>query len=174
MQTFAMGAAAAAALFASALLPIPTEAQNATAPGIPGYLNPASGVFQPVLSSLPTEAALKRTGKIVVTVTVQLDSSIPADQQITCNVSIGSNDFPGITNGASSESGVIRSGSSGKCTTTIPYVWLVKNAQTTMSVSVGVSTGSFAFGSVSRTASTSFSAFPVPNSTKSLAVTVAL
>jgi hypothetical protein len=43
-----------------------------------------------------------------------------------------------------------------------------------MNVSVTVSTGSFAFGSVSRSANTSFPSFAVPNGTKSLAVKVAL
>jgi hypothetical protein len=174
MKTFAMTAIGAALFGSALLLPIPTYAQSAATPGIPGYLDPTTGVFKPVVSSLPTAATLTRTGKVVVTVTVQIDSSIPADQQITCSVSIGSSDFPGISNGASSESGVIRSGSSGKCTTTIPYVWIVASAATKMSVSVSVSTGEFTFGSVSHSASTSFPAFSVPTGTKSLSVKVAL
>src|SRR5262249_21233595 len=138
MKTIALSAAAAALFGSALLLPVPTEAQNASTHGIPGYLDPTTGVFSPVVNSLPTAATLTRTGKVVVAVTVQIDSSIPKDQQITCNVTIGSSDFPGITNGASSQSGVIRSGSSGKCTTTIPYIWIVANATTKMNVSVTV------------------------------------
>jgi hypothetical protein len=88
-------------------------------------------------------------------------------------VTISSNDFPGISNNASAQSGVVRTGATGKCTTVIPYIWIVAKTATVMNVNVNVNTGG-SFGAVSHSASTSFPAFPVPNGNKSLTLAIAL
>lgn len=168
--------AAAATLFgATLMLPAPGDAAS----NVAGYLNTATGTFTAAPSqaalAAAAAAALTRTGKITVTVNVQLDPSIPAGQQINCSVTISSNDFPGISNNASAQSGVVRSGATGKCTTVIPYIWIVATATTVMNVSVSLNTGgSFGSGSVSHSANTSFPAFPVPIGNKSLTVAIAL
>jgi hypothetical protein len=166
--------AAALVLFGSALmLPAPGDAAS----NVAGYLDTKTGTFTAVPSQAELAAAaaatLTRTGKLTVVVNVQLDPSIPPGQQVNCSVTISSSDFPGISNSASAQSGVVRTGATGKCTTVIPYIWIVAKAATVMNVNVNVNTGG-SFGAVSHSASTSFPAFPVPNGNKSLTVAIAL
>lgn len=165
------------ALAGSALsLPATTNAASTVA----GYLNPVNGTFTPAATqaqlAATAAAALTRTGIITVIMTIQFGADIPAAQQLTCSISIGSSDFPGISNSASASAGVIRTGKTGKCTMVIPYNWTVASAKTMMSVNfASVSTGQFGSGDVtSRSASTSFTAFAVPNGKKTLSVTLAL
>ncbi|HEY1300118.1 MAG TPA: hypothetical protein VGF07_06450 [Stellaceae bacterium] len=170
MKTLALAAVSAALFGAAALMPHATEAAG----GIAGVLDPATGTFTTRAALAPAAAALARTGTIIVTTTVQIDSAITPDQTITCSVNLSSFDSS-FTNGASGTTNVIRNGKTGTCKTTIPYIWLVANASTTMTVQVSVSSSNgFSSGGISHNASHSFAPFAVPNGTKSLVLTLAL
>lgn len=173
MKTFAIAAVGAALLGSVLVLPAATEA-GSTGAGVAGFLDPTTGTFTAKAGLLAASAALARTGAITVTTTVQIDSAIPVDQPITCTVSLSSGDVS-FSNSASGTNNVVRTGSSGKCTTTIHYIWEVAAATTLMNVSVSISTGNgFNTDGVSHNASSSFAPFAVPNTAKSLAVTLAL
>lgn len=173
MRKFVVVSSAAALLSSVLLLPATTDAAG-TAPGIAGFLDPATGIFTARPSLSTASAALKRTGSITVTTTVAIDSQIPADQPITCSVSLSGAD-ESFSNSATGANNVIRSGSTGICKTTIFFVWEVSSASTTMAVSVTVSTGSgFDPDTVSHSAGFSFTPFVVPNGPKSLSVALAL
>lgn len=173
MKTVAV-VAGAAALFASTLvLPVASDAAGPVA-GIAGTLDPATGAFTARSNLAPAAAALQRTGSITVTTKVTIDLKIPVDQPITCGVTLSSFDSS-FTNSATGSNDVVRSGSTGTCTTTIFFVWEVSSASTTMSVSVNLSTGSgFSTDEVSHSAGFSFAPFVVPNGSKSLSVALAL
>lgn len=162
----------AAAFVAGLVLPFAAQAAE-PAKGIPGFLDPSAGAFAARPALVPALAPLFRTGTIVVTTTVVIDSAIPVDQPIECQVFLSSSDAS-FFNTAFGTNNVVRSSSSGKCTTTINFIWKVASASTNMNVSVFVSTGNFGTPSVSHSASTSFAPFPVPAGTKSLAVSLAL
>jgi hypothetical protein len=173
MKTLAVVAGAVALVGSALVMPVTTDAAG-SATGIAGVLDPATGTFTARQPLAQAAAALQRTGSITVTTTVTIDSKIPADQPISCSVSLSSFDSS-FSNSASGSNDVVRSGNSGKCTTTIFYIWEVLNAATTMNVSVNVSTGSGGgTDSVSHNASFSFAPFAVPSGSKSLSVALAL
>lgn len=172
MKTFATAAAAAALLGSMLAIPTPIQAQDSPV-GIPGFLNPATGTFTTRLSLAPAAASLKRTGTVSVTISVLINSTIPASQQITCSVTLSSSDAS-FFNEVFGTGTVARAGGAGKCVIRLPYIWEVLNAQTAMQVSASVSTsGGFNSSQPSRNATQAF-AFPVPNGTKALAVTLGL
>jgi hypothetical protein len=172
MKTLAR-AAAGAALFGSALLlPVATEAQNPTA-GIPGYLNPSTGMFTTRPALLPATAGLQRSGTISVTITAVLGSNIPASVPVSCFVDIFADDL-GFDNSASSSGVLVRSGKGGTCKIKIPYIFQIATAATLMNVSASLSAFTNTTPSLSYSASFSFAAFAVPSGTKFLAVTLAM
>jgi hypothetical protein len=164
-------AAAGAVLFGSMLLlPAATEAQHAAMPGIPGYLDPATGSFIARANLQPNAAAKQVGGTITVTTTVFLDSTIPAGLPITCTVSIGTFDDV-ATNSAGGSNQVVRTGGKATCTTTITFLWEIDPVATkAMGLGVSVSVGNFGTDQ-SRSVSTSIS---VPLSTKRKSVTLAM
>ncbi len=172
MRTVRMAAAGAALLGSVLLLPAATEAQN-TAPGIPGYLNPATGVFTARPALLPAAATLQRSGTITVTITAVLGSNIPASVPVTCFVSIGSSDSA-VDNFASGSGVLIRSGKGGKCKVAIPYIFEVAASTTPMTVFASLGAFTSTTPSISYSASHSFTPFAVPNKSMSLAVTLAM
>jgi hypothetical protein len=172
MKTLAILAGAVALFGSVVVLPISTDAAGPVA-GIAGVLDPSTGTFTTRPALVQAATALQKSGTVTVTTTVVIDSAIPLDQPITCNVSISAYDSS-FVNSASGENNVVRSGSSGKCTTVIHYIWEVASSSTMMSVSVSISTGSFGTDTVSHSADHSFTPFAVPSTSTSLAVTLAL
>jgi hypothetical protein len=164
-------AASSAALFGSVLLlPAATEAQNA-APGIPGYLDAATGRFTARSSFPAAGSGMAVTGSITVITNVAIDAALQKvpDQTITCMVDIST--FDGVANNdVTGTNNVIRAGSRGTCTTTISFIWEVASTTKTMNIMVTVSTGFFG-GAASYRSSTSTS---IPITTKKLTVTLAL
>jgi hypothetical protein len=165
-------AAAGAALFGSvALLPVATGAQNRTA-GIPGFLDPSTGVFTARANFPAADAGVALTGSITVTTNVAIDAALQKapDQTISCQVRISTSDAV-AANSATGSNNVIRSGAKGTCTTTITFIWEVAPTTKTMSLFVDVSTGNFGTGQITHDANT-FTSIPI--STKKATVTLAL
>jgi hypothetical protein len=174
MKTFV--AAAGAALFTSVLLlPFQTEAQNAAASGIPGFLNPSTGQFtaKPALSA--ATPALQRSGTITVTVSVVFGSNIPAStsETLSCTVSLSAGE-DGYYNTASGSGTIIRKGNEGTCKVSIPYIFEIAVATTPMNVSAYTYASSNSTPSENYSAEFYFSPFAVPNGNKDLAVTLAM
>jgi hypothetical protein len=167
-------AAAVAALFGSVLLlPATTAAQNPAAPGIAGYLNPATGVFTARPALLPAAKTLQRIGSITVTVTAVLGSNIPTSVPLTCGVSIGSSDSA-ADNSAGASGVLVRSKTGGTCKVSIPYIFEVAATTTPMSVSASLFASTSTTPSISYSASTSITLPSVPNKPTSVAVTLAM
>jgi hypothetical protein len=162
----------AAALLAGLVLPLAAQADQSVT-GIPGYLDPATGTFTARPALEPGASGLTRKGKIVVTTTIEIDSSIPKDQPISCSVTLNSFDSL-FTNYATGTDNAVRSGSTATCTMTINYIWQVASASTTMTVSVMVSTNVSGAEIVYHSGSSSFTPFAVPSGTKTLSTTLGL
>jgi hypothetical protein len=171
MKFLAVMAGAVALLGSAILLPAATEAADPVS-GVPGYLDPSTGIFTARANFDPGAAGKAVTGSIVVTTTVMIDAVLQKvpDQQISCSVSVSSGDSV-ASNSASGSNNVIRAGSKGTCTTTINFIWEVAGTTKNMNVFVSISTGNFGTGQVTHSASTSTS---IPITTKKLAVTLAL
>jgi hypothetical protein len=167
-------AAMGAALFGSALLlPVATDAQNAGVSGIPGVLNPSTGMFTARPALLPATSALQRKGQINVVVNAVFGSNIPAAATLSCTVYLSADDL-GYENSASSSGVVVRKGSSGTCRVAIPYTFEIAIATTPMNVTASITTYTSTVPELSYSASFSFSPFAVPNGTKNLSVTLAM
>ncbi len=173
MRPLRMAAAGAALFGLVLLLPSATEAQSAAPSGIPGYLNPATGLFIARPALLPGAATLQRSGTITVTITAVLGSNIPASVSVFCSVSIGSFDSA-FSNSASGSGVLVRSKTGGTCKVAIPYIFEVAAATTTMTVSAFISAETSTTPPVDYSASHSFTPFVVPNKSMSLAVTLAM
>jgi hypothetical protein len=164
--------AAGAALFSAALLlPAVTEAQNGP-PGIPGLLDPATGVFTARANFPAAGAGVTRPGSITVTTNVAIDTALQKvpDQTISCSVTISANDTV-AGNSATGSSNVIRAGAKGTCKTAITFIWEVASTTKNMTLQVFVSTGGFGTGQVIHQATFQTS---IPISTKNQTVTLAL
>jgi hypothetical protein len=164
-------AAAAAALFGTVLLlSATTKAQN-SAPGIPGYLDPATGRFTARANRPQSTTPTQVGGTITVTTTVFLDSTIPAGLPITCSVTISTFDDVAF-NSAGGSNLVTRAGTKATCITTITFLWEIDaNLTKEMSLTVTVSAGAFG---TDQFRSASLENLLIPLSTKSKSVTLAM
>jgi hypothetical protein len=164
--------AAGAALFGSvALLPVATGAQNRTA-GIPGFLDPSTGVFTARPALLPA-AALQRSGTITLTITATIGSNIPSSIPVTCGVTLSSFDSS-FSNSVFGSSPLTRSGNGGTCKIAVPYIFQVASAATALSVRASLGASTLTPPVLSYSASFTFAPFPVPSGNKNLAVTLAM
>jgi hypothetical protein len=171
MKTFA-AAAAGAAMCGISLLPIATEAQSGSA-GVPGYLNPLTGLFTARPALLAATAGLKRAGTINVTVTAVLGSNIPASVPVYCSVDLYADDG-GFQNSAGGAGVFVRKGSGGTCKLSIPYIFEISVASTPMNVTASLNASTSSTPSLGYSASFSFTPFAVPSGTKNLSVTLAM
>jgi len=171
MKRFALAAAGAALIGSALLLPVPTDAQNSP-PGVPGYLNPRTGLFtaRPVL--LPAAAGLQKSGTIIVTITATLGSNIPSIAPVACVVDVSTSDSE-FTNSAFASGVLVRLGKGGTCRISVPFIFQVASAATTMNVFVSITASTPTLPPLTYDASTSAS-FPVPSGTKSLAFVLAM
>jgi hypothetical protein len=176
MKMLAM-AAAGATLFGSVLLlPVATEAQNTSA-GIPGFLNPSTGVFTARPALEQATAALQRSGKIIVKVTATIGSNIPktATTPLYCGVTLSSYDTE-FQNYASGSAILVRSasGTTGTCSLAVPFIFEIATASTKMNVeaSIYANTGSTT-GSLSYSAEFAYAPFAVPTGTHIVTIPLA-
>jgi len=164
----------AVAVLAGLVFPFASQAADAVQ-GIPGYLNPSTGVFSARPALTPAAAAIAATGKIVVTINLTFDSKIPLAQIVTCNVFISSTDSSFFNNASASNNVVKTSASAGSCIVAIPYIWEIASASTMMNVSVDVSTFETSTPNLSHEASFTVAPFAVPSGkTKLPAITLAM
>jgi hypothetical protein len=141
--------------------PVWSQKPNETAkptPGILGYLDPKTGAFRPLVQN-PVEdeevepALAPTTGTFVFNFTITIASKNLGGDTILCTVDTSTFDAAALL--TASESASVKAtvtGSTAKCTVTIPYSWPLKSA-TTDTVSLDYS--------VSAVASTTTSAEPV-------------
>jgi hypothetical protein len=171
MKTLLIAAAGAALVGSVALLPVATEAQNRPT-GIPGFLDPSTGVFT-ARANFSGAAGIARSGSITVTTKVAIDPALQKvpDQTISCSVQISSGDSV-ASNSATGSSNVIRSGANGTCTTTITFIWQIAPTTTKMFLAASVSTGSFSTPGVSHFDSAIGTLIPI--TTKTATVNLAL
>jgi hypothetical protein len=161
-------AAAVAAVFGSLLLlPAATEAQDAATPNIPRLISrPVMPALRPALSSL------QRSGTVKITIHATIGSNIPLSQKIFCeaalfafDASFGNEAFPPFVF-------LTRSGTTGKCTFSIPYTFEVVGPTTPLTVSVAIGTIT-TVGTVAYSASFA-EAIPIPNGTTNLTIILAI
>ena len=111
----------------------PSETAKPT-PGILGYLDPKTGAFRPVIQSPAedeeVEPAVATTGKFVFNFTISIKSTTLGSDTIACSASATTSEFSatGVTFTADEEASVKATvtGSTAKCTVTIPYSWNLK------------------------------------------------
>jgi hypothetical protein len=143
------------------------RANEAAKPGILGHLDPRTGTFtplvqRPVEDDEAVESVTPTTGKLVFNFTITIKSTNLAGDTIFC--SAGAFVFESSSGFDASESGSVKatvSGSTAKCTVTIPYSWPLKAASSdtiTLSYAVEASGASLA----SRVSSQSLPSIKVP------------
>ena len=124
-------------LFVLALPAFGQQADDAITRGIPGYLDPNTGAFKvmPVMPSAGGEAnpdaVTTSGGKIVTAFTINVQSAIASTAKIACSVQAVVLDI-GSANTIIETATVAatRSGTTAKCTVTIPYSWTLTTATT--------------------------------------------
>lgn len=111
-------------------------AQTSAVRGIPGYLNPKTGAFHPVIEAQPQEgpppALTTFAGKFVATFTITVDSTISSTTKLACIFSASLVDTStGNVIEEIAASAVSRgSGSTVTCTVTLPYSWSLGSGTT--------------------------------------------
>jgi hypothetical protein len=160
------------------------RANEAAKPGIPGYLDPKTGAFRPMMQAPAEEAdaalvPANTTGKFVFNFTITIRSTNLGSDTIVCVVDASVFESTGlrVTESASVKATV--SGTSATCTVTIPYSWPLTSASTDTVMldyaveAVGPST---TFGQPTRLSSQSLPSIKVPLSgattTKPIASTI--
>jgi hypothetical protein len=107
-------------------------------PGIPGYFEPETHVFKPLVRPrISTRALSTFAGKFSISFTITVGSAISTTTPIACNVSASVDDVNTTTfvtsNIISDEASITAtrlSATSAKCTVTFSYSWQLGNAGT--------------------------------------------
>jgi hypothetical protein len=157
MKNFGMALAFAAVL----ALPHSGEAAG-TVEAVPGYYNPMTGTFAPMVTKSPAVAPVTRTGTVKISITLGIEAAIGTGEPITCQASIGV--FDASFNNSASASGVVaRSGGKGTVVLTIPYEWTMAASGEMVTISSSCTEGSgFDVGGVGHTISFTVPGFAVP------------
>jgi hypothetical protein len=160
-------AAAIAALFGSALLlPAVTEAQNAATPSIPRIFNRPVPKLQPAVSSV------QFAGTVKVTITASITSNIPNTQPISCEVELLASDVS-FFNDAFVSAPLTRTGKTGTCTISVPYIFVVASPTTPLEVGAALLTQNSKFTASNEASFTQV--FPsVPKGTTTLKVSLGI
>ena len=150
--------------------PVWSQTPTGALPGIPGYLDPRTSTFIPLpqkaVEGAGTAATITpTTGTLVVAFTITVLPSIPLSQTISCGVSaIVIEQSSGLSFSASASSAATRSGSTAKCTVTLPYSWALSSPDSdTVSLSWGIGTCETC-GQASRSAGGTLGTINVPAS----------
>lgn len=119
-------------------LPVHGQEQKKNAgPGILGYLDPQTGFFHPAASGATVDSSqllpsvVPTTGKLVFNFTISVQSAIPTTDTIVCEASAEVLEV--TTQHAVEEAASVaatRSGTTAKCTVTIPYSWVLTTPKT--------------------------------------------
>jgi hypothetical protein len=141
-------------------LPHPSQAAGAIT-GIPGYYDPATGTFAPMVTKAVPLASVSRTGTFKAIITINIESAIGTFEPITCSASIMSSDAS-FNNSASASGLVVRTGATGTVTIMIPYNWTMAITGEQATVSVNCSEGSFSTGGITRSIFFVVPGFTVP------------
>jgi hypothetical protein len=142
---------------------------------IPGYINPQTGVFTPLVmgsgenpEALPA-AATKFTGTFVVAFSITVKSSIPTSTPIVCTVDASVVDQSPSTFQIANEIfesanlAATRSSKTASCTVTLPYSWLLSFSSTdTVSLSYILEAQGTTAGSAGRYSSQDIATIPIP------------
>jgi len=158
MKTLVMALA-----FAAVGLALPHAGKAAgTIRTVPGYYNPATGTFAPMVTKAIPAASVVRTGTVKITITLNIEAAIGTDQPISCQASISAFDAS-FDNTASASNVVARSGTKGTVVLTIPYAWTMSAAGEMVTISSSCSEGSgFSAGGVGHSITFVVPGFPVP------------
>jgi hypothetical protein len=141
-------------------LPHPSQAAGAVT-GVPGYYNPATGTFAPMVTKIVPLASVSRTGTFKAIITLNIESAIGTFEPITCSASIMSSDAS-FDNSASASGLVVRTGATGTVTIMIPYNWTMAATGEQATVSVNCSEGTFSTGGITRSIFFVVPGFTVP------------
>lgn len=113
--------------------------QNAASvPGIQGFLDPRTGIFHSVPSPQARDAepltTSTLTGKFVFNFTITVNSTIASTSQIGCFAGVSTNDTTNLNNVVDAAAVAVTrgSGTTVKCTVTIPYSWKLGSPSTDM------------------------------------------
>jgi hypothetical protein len=113
------------------------EARPSNAHSALGILDSATGAFRPGqmadFDSSSLAATNAQTGTIVVNFTITIRSAIPTTTPILCDLSASVTEISGSGVNLIEEDAAVaatRTGSTAKCTVTIPYSWVVLNPVT--------------------------------------------
>jgi hypothetical protein len=131
---------------------------------------PAIAAFGLLAAIVPLNAANAADttigGVYTVVITVDIESSIPANEPLTCTASLTTADAV-YSNTVSSSSDFVRSGTTGTCTIALHYLFTVSSKTTTASLSFSVGAGSYdATNQDEHTLEGSVSTIDLPNSLK--------
>ncbi len=158
------------------------EARPVSPNRVLGYLDSSTGVFRSIVQtedfdSSSLAAANPQTGTIVVNFTITIKSVIPATTPINCSVEasvaeISAGGVNLISDGATVAA--TRTGSTAKCTVTIPYSWMVSNSATArLSLTYSlVASKTGTTGLLSRSSIGSIASIPVPANSATTTQTV--
>ncbi len=129
---------------------------------VPGYYDPATGAFMPMVSKVLAAAPVTRTGTVKITITLNIEASIGTDQAISCQASLSTFDAS-FSNSASASNVVVRSGAKGTATLVIPYDWTMAASGEMVTISSSCTEGSgYSAGGVGHTVSFVVPGFAVP------------
>lgn len=101
---------------------------NTITPGIPGFLDPQTGSFKPMLpvegSGIDLANTSQTGGKIVLTLTATLTTSFPTTESFSCGLNATVADVAsGLTFSDTIFVAAKRNGSTLSCAVTLPYGW---------------------------------------------------
>lgn len=168
-------------VFAAALL-MSVAAQAAgpqTPAGVPGFLNPKTGVFTaqvvaPTEADLNTLAAATYTGTLVLKFNITIKSGIPADWPIYCTQTVSPIDSGGLFYSDVKTGIATRTGNTATCTAAVYYSWILASASTPVTTSYDVSTTGVSTSTINRVAVGSVPNVMLPANGGSLTRTVAV
>jgi hypothetical protein len=109
------------------------DSTNTVTPGIPGFLDPQTGLFKPMPLVPDGYSDLTNTsqtsGKIVLTLTTTLTTSFPTSEVFSCGLNATVADVvSGLTFSDTIFVTATKSGNTLSCTVTLPYGWDLASA----------------------------------------------
>lgn len=156
----------------------PVWSQDAKGKGIPGYLDPQTGAFTPMVqSSIESEALAAitpTTGKFVFNFTITVNSAIPKNGVITCDAraNISESSTGQMISERAFAFATLVSGTKWTCSVTIPYSWVL-STPTTDTAALGYHVGiaeAFQITASNATASTVAAPLEIRKSDQNLGV----
>ena len=123
----------------------------------------------------PNVAVATYTGTFVLNFTISIKSSIPASYPIQCSASFMPTDIgSGYFFNEEKTVLAIHSGSTGSCSITVPYSWVLSSSTAPVSTTYTVSTSGTGSSLVNRISTGSLASVPLPANTTTLTRTVAV